>query len=86
MELEMFNTLLGPLLFAIVCGVWGFYARPEKRDQLLLALTLLLVFSGGVSYLYPSPDLFVLVVGYALVVTSLLALSFRQASHSGSRI
>ena len=80
MEIEMFNTLFGPLLFAMVAGIWGFRSRPEKRDQLLLALTLLLVTSGAVSYLFPSINLFALLVLYALVVTTLLTLNLRGSA------
>ncbi len=79
MEVEMFNTLLGPLLFAIIAGVYGYAARPEKREHLLLAMTSLLAVSGAISYLYPSTDLFVLVMSYALVVCALLTLNFRRS-------
>lgn len=78
MEVEMFNTLFGPLLFAMVAGVYGYAARPEKREQLLLALTSLLVMSGAISYFYPSSDLFVLVALYSFVVCALLTLNFRR--------
>lgn len=80
MEAEMFNTLLGPLVFAMAAGVYGYCVRPEKREQLLFALTLLLVFSGAVSYVYPSLELFTLVVSYALVVSLLFTLKVRQAA------
>ncbi|PYE56647.1 hypothetical protein [Deinococcus yavapaiensis] len=78
MEVEMFNTLLGPLLFAMIAGIYGYTARPDKREPLLLALTALLVMSGAISYLYPSTDLFILVMSYAMLVCALLTLNFRR--------
>lgn len=78
MELEMFNTLIGPLLFAMFGGLYGYVARPEKREQLLFALTSLLVVAGGVYHLFPSEVLFPLVAVYALFVSSLLTVFFRR--------
>lgn len=77
-EAEMFNTLVGPLLFAMFAGVWGYIYRPEKRDQLLWALTLMFVVSSGVYKLYPSLALFQLLVAYGLTLSTLLAVSFQR--------
>ena len=78
MEVEMFNTLIGPLLFAMIAGVWGFFFRPEKRDQLLWALTLMFVVSSGVYKWYPSVSLFEVLVIYGLILATLLAVSFQR--------
>ena len=78
MELEIFNTLIGPLLFAMFAGAYGFVFRPEKRQQLLFALTTLLVFAGGVYTAYPSMALFQLMAVYALFVSGLLTLFLRR--------
>lgn len=80
MELELFNSLIGPILFAMGAGVYGFVKRPEKRDQLLLALACFLVTAGALFARFPSPQLFNLLVPFASLVTVLYALDLRQTS------
>ncbi|WP_027481311.1 hypothetical protein [Deinococcus pimensis] len=80
MEAEMFNTLVGPLLFALIAGTWGFFQRPEKRDQLLWALTLLFVFASGVYHYFPSLNLFGVLAVYGVGLGTLMALFFQQAA------
>ncbi len=80
MEVEMFNTLVGPLLFALIAGTWGFFQRPEKRDQLLWALTLLFVFSSGVYSFWPSLSLFQVLVVYGVGLGTLMAVFFQKAA------
>jgi hypothetical protein len=80
MEVEMFNTLVGPLLFALIAGTWGFFQRPEKRDQLLWALTLLFVFSSTVYSVYPSLSLFQVLVIYGVGLGTLMAMFFQKVT------
>ncbi len=78
MELELFNTLVGPILFAMGAGLYGFVKRPEKRGQLLLALACFLVTAGALFARFPSPQLFQLLAPFAGMVTVLCALDLRQ--------
>lgn len=78
METEMFNTLVGPLLFAMCAGVYGFVQRPEQRNVLLHALVLLFAGCAVVFRFFPSAALFQLMVLDGLVVTALYALFVRQ--------
>ena len=78
MELHLFNSLIGPILFAMGAGVYGFVKRPEKRDKLLLALVSFLVVAGALFARFPSPQLFGLLAPFAGMVTVLYALDLRQ--------
>ena len=78
METEMFNTLVGPLLFAMTVGTWGFFQRPEKRSALLHAMILMFSVAAVVHSFFPSSSLFQLLVVKGFVVTVLYALFLRQ--------
>jgi|GEM_PF-6670846 len=77
MEVEMFNTLVGPLLFGMAAGTWGYFQRPEKREQLMFAMMLLFLVGGVVNAMYPSSSLFHLLVFNGLLLSSLFVLSLR---------
>lgn len=79
MEIEMFNTLFGPLVFAMSVGTWGFFNRPEKRPALLQALVLMFVVGAVVFTYYPSSALFQLMALDGFVVTVLYALYLRSS-------
>lgn len=78
MGLELFNSLAGPLLFAMGAGLYGFFKRPEKRDELLLALASFLVTAGALFARFPSTQLFGLLAPFGGMVAVLYAVDLWQ--------
>ena len=69
---DMLSTLAFPLLFATFAGLWIYRHRVSQRPRLLLSLCLMFAVSAYGYAQQPQPALFMLLLGFMLVVSGLL--------------
>lgn len=79
MEQDLFQTFIGPLLFAMLAGGWAFRHRPEARPRLLLVLVLMFLTAAASQYRHPTQDLFWLLALYLGFLVALMVWPSRSA-------
>lgn len=72
MQSDLFQTFVGPLLFAMLAGGWAYRFRPEARPRLLLVLVLMFLTAAVSQYRHPSQDLFWLLIVYMGFLVTLM--------------
>lgn len=76
----MLTALIGPLLFAVLGGLYAYIYRPERRESLMATLVCFLLVGAYAYHKQPLEDLFLMLLAFALMVCGMFVHSLQRAA------